>query len=273
MSCGSGPASDVNTEPVPLGSGMNSALGVYVIAGPCGFPRNTIQSMPFIIPAVPQEKMSTHFCERELKQMFNGINNSRASAPAEMFHSEPPLRTNRRPSRTLASRNGQPGSLSLPAVCRSGDLGSSQPSAPEGSALEGTRGKNLGDSHTCGQESSSEPLPLHPPQRPSIRTKHHARPTSLTNPIQRIRTPETCVSQTQGPINDHVHLRDPRAQLGTLQTRTRRLQIPESLRWKTQGKAISQPSPSAFCPPSGKSSLQHQKKERKRRRGPSRQSS
>lgn len=195
---------------------MNSALGVYVIAGPCGFPRNTIQYVPFIIPTVPQEKMSTHFCERELKQMFNGINNSRASAPAEMFHSEPPLRTNRRPSRTLASRNSQPGSLSSPAACRSGDPGSSQPSAPEGSALEGTRGENLGDSHTCDQETDSEPLSLYPPQRASIRTKHRAHPTSLTNSIRRIRTPETCVLQTQGPINDHVHLRDPRAKLGTL---------------------------------------------------------
>lgn len=81
---------DVNTEPVPLESGLNSALGVYVIAGSRGFPGNTIQYVPFIIPVVPQEKMSTHFCWRELKQMFNVINNCQASAPTEMFYSEAP---------------------------------------------------------------------------------------------------------------------------------------------------------------------------------------
>lgn len=83
-------ARDVNTEPIPAGSGMDSALGVYVIAGSRGFPRNTIQYVPFIIPAVPQEKMSTHFCRGELKQMFNVINNCQASAPTEMFNSQPP---------------------------------------------------------------------------------------------------------------------------------------------------------------------------------------
>lgn len=81
---------NVNTEPIPLGSGINSALGVYVIAGSRGFPGNTIQYVPFIITAVPQEKMSTHFCWRELKQMFNVINNCQASAPTEMFNSEAP---------------------------------------------------------------------------------------------------------------------------------------------------------------------------------------
>lgn len=143
--------------------------------------------------------------------MFNVINNSWASAPAEMFNSEPPLRANRRRSRTLASRNGKPGTLSSPARAGAGTQAA-------GSALEAKQGTTWAiPTHRIPKSIPSRYYCIPAPSAESRRSDSTPRaPEFSSYEFGSAHSHPSNLSQNQDPVKDNGHFCDPRVKLGMM---------------------------------------------------------